>query len=123
MTATNPLFLELAVDSTFPLGEGLVSMSLVMCSNLVSVIFLAVPVDELGTKWQGWAVVVVTPFCALLMVCCFREIYRRLDADLAAATASTVHHHQDHQQQRQLQGDSEIVAVANINSLPNSRLS
>ena len=100
MTATNPLFLELAVETTFPLGEGLVSMCLVMCSNLVSVVFLAVPVDELGTKWQGWSVVAVTPFCALLMVCFFSEHYRRSDADLLSATA---HQEQQRQQQQQQQ--------------------
>ena len=30
MSATNPLFLELAVETLFPVGEGLVSMSLIM---------------------------------------------------------------------------------------------
>ena len=44
------------MDSCYPVGEGLVSMSLCMMLNLINVIFLAIPVDELGTKWQGWSV-------------------------------------------------------------------
>ena len=81
MSATNPLFLELAVETLFPVGEGLVSMSLIMVLNLVNVVYLAVPVDEVGTKWQGPAVVVATLLATALMLACFREQYRRSDAD------------------------------------------
>ena len=81
MSATNPLFLELAVETLFPVGEGLASMSMIMVLNLVNVVYLAVPVDEVGTKWQGPAVVVATLLATALMLACFREQYRRSDAD------------------------------------------
>jgi hypothetical protein len=85
MSATNPLFLELAVETCFPAGEGLVSMSLIMFVNLTNVVYLAVPVDEIGTRWQGWAVVVVTPACTMLLLLGFTEVYRRSDADARQA--------------------------------------
>ncbi len=50
--------------------------------NLINVIYLAVPVDELGTRWQGWAVVVATPAAAMLLLLYFQEVYKRSDADL-----------------------------------------
>ena len=51
--------------------------------NLINVIYLAVPVDELGTRWQGWAVVVATPAAAMVLLMCFNEVYKRSDADAA----------------------------------------
>lgn len=56
--------------------------------NLINVIYLAVPVDELGTRWQGWAVVVVTPAATLLLMYGFNEVYRRSDADVARLRAT-----------------------------------
>lgn len=51
--------------------------------NLINVIYLAIPVDELGTRWQGWAVVVATPAATMLLLFYFDEVYRRSDADAA----------------------------------------
>ena len=70
------------------MGEGLVSMSLVMVLNAINVVFLAVPVDELGTKWQGWSVVVATLVCLPVLMVCFTASYKRSDADALARSGA-----------------------------------
>ena len=59
---------------------------LILAQNLVGTLFLAVPIDLLGTRWQIWAVVGSVAAGMLLMLG-FLEDYRRLGVDRAAAGA------------------------------------
>ena len=84
--AALPLFLELACETVYPIGEGAVAGLLILAQNLVGTLFLAVPIDLLGTRWQIWAVVGSVAAGMLLMLG-FLEDYRRLGVDRAAAGA------------------------------------
>ena len=78
MNGTIPLFYELCVETTFPIGEGSTEAFLVLLQNLVQSVFLAVPPK--GTAWMNWCLALVTPFF-LLTLLPFKPQYRRYAID------------------------------------------
>jgi len=81
MYATYPLFFELVIETTFPIPEACSSAFLVMTQAFVQAIFLALPVNEVGTKWMNFSLM-ICPGVAAVLLALFREDYRRLTMDL-----------------------------------------
>ena len=55
MNGTIPLFYELCVETTYPVGEGSTEAFLVLLQNVIQSAFLAVPPDNVGgTRWMNW---------------------------------------------------------------------
>lgn len=75
-----PLFFELVVEVTFPIGEATTAGTMMLLSNLIQVLWLLVPMDQVGTSWMAWAVAAVTPlFAAVLLPLRFSGLRRVLD--------------------------------------------
>ena len=86
LNGTIPLFYELCVETTFPIGEGSTEAFLVLLQNLVQTIFLAVPPSALGgTAWMNWSLALATPFF-LVMLLPFKPQYLRYAIDHAHAS-------------------------------------
>jgi len=81
MYATYPLFFELVIETTFPIPEACSSAFLVMTQAFVQAIFLALPVNEVGTKWMNFSLM-ICPGVAAVLLALFREDYSRLNMDL-----------------------------------------
>jgi FLVCR family MFS transporter len=51
-----PLFFELAVESTYPIAEGITAGCLTFSNNFLQVVFYIFPmVPNFGTRWINWA--------------------------------------------------------------------
>jgi MFS transporter, FLVCR family, disrupted in renal carcinoma protein 2 len=81
INSTIPLFFELAVETAYPVAEGLSGGVLALMNNVFCLLFLLVAmVPGLGTAWMNWAVVAAALIGFGLMVP-FREDYKRLRVD------------------------------------------
>ena len=59
--AAVPLFYELAVEASYPIGEGLVTMLVTVGMNVGVLIFLFLPnIPDIGTIWMNYAAAVST---------------------------------------------------------------
>jgi FLVCR family MFS transporter len=85
---TYPLFFELSIETTFPIPEGVTAGALTMCQAAVQAVFLAIPVDVVGTKWMNWALM-ICPIVFAVVLLMFRDEYARLNMDLASGPVST----------------------------------
>ena len=67
--AAVPLFYELAVEASYPIGEGLVTMLVTVGMNIGVLIFLFLPnIPGIGTIWMNYtaAVAGAVAFCIIL---------------------------------------------------------
>eukprot|EP01065_Artemidia_motanka_P043945 TRINITY_DN6180_c0_g1_i1.p1 TRINITY_DN6180_c0_g1~~TRINITY_DN6180_c0_g1_i1.p1 ORF type:complete len:506 (+),score=85.75 TRINITY_DN6180_c0_g1_i1:56-1519(+) len=90
VNGTIPLFYELAVETAYPVAEGLTTCVLTVGNNVVALLFLFAPmVPGLGTSWMNWSVCGATVVAVGLLLP-FPSRLERLAYDLAAepATAS-----------------------------------
>ena len=83
MNGTIPLFYELCVETTYPVGEGSTEAFLVLLQNVIQSAFLAVPPDNVGgTRWMNWCPS-VAGFVFLLTLLPFEARYTRYAIDTA----------------------------------------
>lgn len=76
-----PLFFELAVESSYPVAEGINTGAMTFSNNLYCVIFLSLPlIPNLGTAWMNWFLVASCVLCIPTMMI-FKERYRRSELD------------------------------------------
>ncbi len=83
--STIPLFYEMAVESVYPIAEGLTTSTLTTMNNLGCLLFLLVQnIPRVGTRWMNWA---MTGACVagLVAIVPLAEDRRRLAVDLGAA--------------------------------------
>jgi len=80
INGTIPLFYELAVETTYPIAEGSTTGFLVLIQNLIQSVFLAIPVNSLGTQWMNWLLAAIIP-AGTLWFCLFKEDYKRSRVD------------------------------------------
>ena len=81
MNGTIPLFYELCVETTFPIGEGSTEAFLVLLQNVIQSLFLAVPPSAFGgTTWMNWCLSGATP-AFLVILLPFRAEYKRHTID------------------------------------------
>ena len=77
-----PLFYELAVECSYPIGEGLNTGAMTFSNNIFAIIFLTLPlIPHIGTSWMNWFLVASCVVCLPAMII-FKEHYRRLAIDL-----------------------------------------
>ncbi|XP_077993120.1 solute carrier family 49 member 4 homolog [Glandiceps talaboti] len=77
-----PLFYEAAVESTYPIAEGITTITMTWLNNLFGLIFFAIlMIPSTGTSWMNWCMMgaIGISFPLLLL---FREKYNRLSVDL-----------------------------------------
>ena len=67
VNGTVPIFYELAVDSSYPIAEGLTTSVLTVANNIGGLIFLLLP--TLGLKIGNWVNLSVGGACVLSVVC------------------------------------------------------
>lgn len=81
VNGTIPLFFELAVESTYPVAEGITSGFLTFSNNFLQIIFYIFPMmPNFGLEWINWCTFVTTALCIpLLMV--WRQRRYRSDVD------------------------------------------
>ena len=82
MLAAYPLFFELCMETTFPIPEAVSSGVLIMIQAAIQAVFLAVPVEGIGTHWMNYSVIISPLVCAIVLLF-FKEKYQRLNMDLA----------------------------------------
>lgn len=80
MNATTPLFYELAVESFYPMGPGLIVGFMELTQMVVQAIFNFLPMDQLGTRWMNWIVFAFPPFFCICLIF-WEERYERLEQD------------------------------------------
>jgi len=83
-----PLFFELCVETTFPIAEGATAGFLVLTQGVVQALFLAVPVDQLGTSWMNWTLAFSIPLFGIILYL-FKEDYGRLRHDTGSLAVTT----------------------------------
>jgi len=77
-----PLFFELAVESSYPVAEGINTGAMTLSNNIYCLIFLSLPlIPKVGTSWMNWFLVGSCVLCVPTMII-FKERYRRLEIDL-----------------------------------------
>ncbi|XP_066922547.1 solute carrier family 49 member 4-like [Clytia hemisphaerica] len=77
-----PLFFELAVESSYPVAEGINTGAMTFSNNIYCLIFLSLPlIPNLGTAWMNWFLVGSCVVCVPTMLM-FKERYRRLELDM-----------------------------------------
>lgn len=77
-----PLFFELAVESSYPVAEGINTGAMTFSNNIYCLIFLSLPlIPNLGTAWMNWFLVASCVLCIPTMLL-FKERYRRLELDM-----------------------------------------
>jgi len=76
-----PLFFELAVESSYPVAEGINTGAMTFSNNLYCLIFLSLPlIPGVGTAWMNWFLVGSCLLCIPTMML-FKERYRRSELD------------------------------------------
>jgi hypothetical protein len=68
LTSASPLFFELVVEESFPISESTAVGALVQIGAVVQIAYLLVPVNQLGTAWENWALCAVLPVCLVGML-------------------------------------------------------
>ena len=80
VNGTIPLFFELAVESTYPVAEGITSGFLTFSNNFLQVVFYIFPMlPKFGLKWINWCTFVTTGLCIPLLVFWRQKRYRSDD--------------------------------------------
>eukprot|EP00048_Salpingoeca_helianthica_P006651 m.101062 g.101062 ORF g.101062 m.101062 type:complete len:462 (-) comp14085_c1_seq1:34-1419(-) len=91
VASSPPLYYELAVETVYPIAEGLTTGWVTAMNNIACGVFLILPyLPSLGSSWANWAVVAACAFGAISMFF-FKENYRRMAVDRTApALAETL---------------------------------
>lgn len=77
VNGTIPLFFELAVESTYPVAEGITSGFLTFSNNFLQIIFYIFPmIPNFGLKWINWCTFVTTALCVPLLMIWRQRRYR-----------------------------------------------
>ncbi|XP_078347324.1 solute carrier family 49 member 4 homolog [Oculina patagonica] len=77
VNGTIPLFFELAVESTYPVAEGITSGFLTFSNNFLQIIFYIFPmIPNFGLKWINWCTFVTTALCIPLLMLWQQRRYR-----------------------------------------------
>ncbi|XP_078661169.1 solute carrier family 49 member 4 homolog isoform X2 [Branchiostoma floridae x Branchiostoma belcheri] len=88
VNASVPLFLELVMETTYPIEEAVSAGVITWANNLFALIFLLVPLlPKVGVTWMNWAALGAVA-CSIPLLCIFRENYRRLHLDTGAGTVT-----------------------------------
>ncbi|XP_065647705.1 solute carrier family 49 member 4 isoform X5 [Hydra vulgaris] len=83
INGTIPLFFELAVESSYPVAEGINTGAMTFSNNIYCFLFLSLPlIPGVGTKWMNWFLVISCAFCIPIMIV-FKEKYKRLQIDIS----------------------------------------
>lgn len=78
---TVPLFFEMAVETAYPVAEGISSGFLTVSCNLLQLIFYIFPLlSNFGLRWINWCTFVTYSVCIPLLAL-WRERYYRSDVD------------------------------------------
>jgi len=80
MYGNSGLFLELAMEVTFPISDACVASVLTLFQALFSSVFLTVPVGETGTNWMN-PVLCACPLLTVIVLAFFPDRYQRLKLD------------------------------------------
>ena len=79
-----PIFFELAVESSYPVAEGINTGFMTFSNNIYCLIFLSLPLlPKVGTRWMNWVLVGSCAVCVPMLLF-FRERHRRLEVDVKA---------------------------------------
>lgn len=77
VNGTIPLFFEMAVESTYPVAEGITSGFLTFSNNFLQVIFYIFPmIPNLGLGWINWCTFATTGVCIPLLLLWRQRRYR-----------------------------------------------
>lgn len=77
VNGTIPLFFELAVESTYPVAEGITSGFLTFSNNFLQVVFYIFPMlPKFGLRWINWCTFVTTALCIPLLALWRQKRYR-----------------------------------------------
>jgi len=77
VNGTIPLFFELAVESTYPVAEGITSGFLTFSNNFLQMVFYIFPMlPNFGLKWINWCTFVTTGLCIPLLMLWKQRRYR-----------------------------------------------
>lgn len=77
VNGTIPLFFELAVESTYPVAEGITSGFLTFSNNFLQIVFYIFPmIPNFGLKWINWCTFVTTAICVPLLMIWRQRRYR-----------------------------------------------
>lgn len=77
VNGTIPLFFEMAVESTYPVAEGITSGFLTFSNNFLQVIFYIFPmIPNLGLRWINWCTFATTGVCIPLLLLWRQRRYR-----------------------------------------------
>lgn len=72
-----PLFFELAVESTYPVAEGITSGFLTFSNNFLQIVFYIFPmIPNFGLRWINWATFATTALCIPLLMAWQQRRYR-----------------------------------------------
>ncbi|XP_060078842.1 solute carrier family 49 member 4 homolog [Ylistrum balloti] len=81
LTATTPVYFEMACETTYPVAEGITNFVLTLVNNVVSVAFLAVQtIPSVGTSWEGWSLFGAVIMCLPGLIF-LKERTNRLNVD------------------------------------------
>ena len=80
LNGTVPFFFELAVETTYPVAEGITSSVVSFSNNFLQSIFLVVPLAHLGSKWMISATVATCAASTILLLF-VKGIYNRSIVD------------------------------------------
>lgn len=76
-----PLFFEMAVETAYPVAEGITSVFLISCANVPQLIFYIFPMlPNFGLKWINWCILVTYAACVPLLAL-WKERYYRSEVD------------------------------------------
>ena len=85
-----PLFFELAVESSYPVAEGINTGFMTFSNNVYCTIFLSLPlINGVGTQWMNWFLVASCVACIPAMLL-FKERYHRLTHDFLVENKSGI---------------------------------
>ncbi|KAL9955628.1 hypothetical protein ACROYT_G036979 [Oculina patagonica] len=72
---TLPLFFELAMESVYPVGEGIAGGILIAAGNVVLLLFyIAFMLPHSDVRWMNWVTVAILGVCAIGLLC-YKEQY------------------------------------------------
>ncbi|XP_063953304.1 solute carrier family 49 member 4 homolog isoform X2 [Lytechinus pictus] len=107
LNSTIPLFMEITVESAFPIGEETTTILMTWLNNLFALCFLILPMIPSIDKdfdWLNWVMLGSTIICIPLMIF-FKEHYNRLDFDVSHPTQDNDSPNNHHTQGNQINGD------------------
>lgn len=78
---TIPLFFEMAVETAYPVAEGITSTLLIGFANVPQMIFYVFPMlSNIGLQWINWCILITYAVCVPLLAL-WKERYYRSEVD------------------------------------------